>query len=131
MTKKLPTIGILGAIGVTLGALGAHTLKTKITPDLLHGFETAVTYHMYHLLAMLAVVILNQTYKHKYLKWAFNFFLWGIFCFSGSLYLLCTRSLFNADWLKFLGPVTPIGGILFITGWLFLAFSVVKKTTQR
>jgi len=131
MLKKLPLIGILGAIGVSFGALGAHTLKTKITPDLLHGFETAVTYQMYHLLAMLAVVILNQTYTHKYLKWAFNFFLWGIVCFSGSLYLLCTRSLFGADWLKFLGPITPIGGVLFIAGWLFLAFSVVRKTQSK
>ena len=128
MLKKLPLIGILGAIGVTFGALGEHTLKTKITADLLHGFQTAVTYQMYHLLAMLAIVVLNQTYQHNYLKWAFNFFLWGIVCFSGSLYLLCTRTLFNADWLKFLGPITPIGGILFIVGWIILSFSVTKKT---
>ncbi|MDX2174649.1 MAG: DUF423 domain-containing protein [Bacteroidota bacterium] len=128
MLKKLPLIGILGAIGVSLGALGAHFIKNKITPDLFHGYETAVSYHIYHLLAMLAVVILNQTYQHKYLKWAFNFFLWGIVCFSGSLYILCTRNLFGAEWLRFLGPITPIGGILFIVGWLFLAFSFVKKS---
>ena len=129
MTQKLPLIGILGSIGVAFGALGAHFLKTKINSDLFHGYETAVTYHIYHLLAMLAVVILNQNYQHKYLKFAFNFFLWGIVCFSGSLYLLCTRSLFNADWLRFLGPVTPIGGVLFIAGWLCLAFSGSKKLT--
>ncbi len=123
---------MLGAIGVTLGALGAHTLKNKIstgliTPEQVNGFDSGVKYHMYHLLAMLAIVILNQTYTHKYLKWAFNFFVWGIVCFSGSLYLLCTRNLFNADWLKVLGPITPIGGVLFIAGWVFLGLSIVKK----
>jgi uncharacterized membrane protein YgdD (TMEM256/DUF423 family) len=133
MLKKLPLIGSLGIIGVAFGALGAHTLKNKIstgliTTDQVNGFDTGVKYQMYHVLAMLAIVILSQNYSHKYLKWAFNFFLWGIVCFSGSLYLLCTRNLFGAEWLRFLGPVTPIGGVLFIAGWLFLAFSVVKKS---
>lgn len=127
MLKKLPLIGILGAIGVAFGALGAHFLKNKISPTMHSGFGTAVTYHVYHTLALLAIVILYQTYQHKYLKWAFNFFLWGIVCFSGSLYLLCTRNLFGAEWLRFLGPVTPIGGVLFIIGWIFLALSIVKK----
>jgi uncharacterized membrane protein YgdD (TMEM256/DUF423 family) len=132
MIKKLPLVGVIGAVGVALGALGAHALKNKIatgliTAEQLNGFDTGVKYHMYHVLAMLAVIILNQSQPHKNLKWAFNFFLWGIVCFSGSLYLLCTRNLFGAEWLRFLGPVTPIGGILFIAGWIFLAFSAVKK----
>lgn len=132
MLKKLPLVGILGAVGVAFGALGAHTLKNKIstgliTLDQVNGFDTGVKYQMYHVLAMLAIVILNQTYSHKYLKWSFNFFLWGIVCFSGSLYILCTRNLFGAEGLRFLGPITPIGGILFIVGWLLLAFSFVKK----
>jgi uncharacterized membrane protein YgdD (TMEM256/DUF423 family) len=132
MIKKLPLVGVIGAVGVALGALGAHALKNKIatgiiTAEQLNGFDTGVKYHMYHVLAMLAVIILNQIQPHKNLKWAFNFFLWGIVCFSGSLYLLCTRNLFGAEWLRFLGPVTPVGGVLFIAGWLFLAFSAVKK----
>ncbi len=132
MTKKLPLVAVIGAVGVALGALGAHALKNKIatgiiTAEQLNGFDTGVKYHMYHVLAMLAVIILNQIQPHKNLKWAFNFFLWGIVCFSGSLYLLCTRNLFGAEWLRFLGPVTPVGGVLFIAGWLFLAFSAVKK----
>ncbi len=136
MIKKLPLIGVLGAIGIAFGALGAHTLKNKIatgliTPDQVNGFDTGVKYHMYHVLAMLAIVVLSQTYMHKYLKWAFNLFLWGIILFSGSLYILCTRNLFGAEGLRLLGPITPIGGILFVSGWLCLAFSVIKKTNEK
>jgi len=130
--KQLITIGILGAIAVSLGALGAHALKGKlqtglITPDLLNGFDTAVKYHMYHTFAMFAVVLLKLRYENKFLNWAYGFFFFGIILFSGSLYFLCTRNLYGADWLKFLGPVTPVGGILFVAGWLCLAISAFKK----
>ena len=85
---------------------------------------------MYHVLAMLAIVILSQTYTHKYLKWAFNLFLWGIILFSGSLYILCTRNLFGAEGLRVIGPITPIGGVLFVAGWLCLAFLVIKNNEK-
>lgn len=130
--KQLITIGILGAIAVSLGALGAHALKNQlpgglITPDQLNGFDTAVKYQMYHVLAMLAVVLLQKEHPGKLLNLAYTFFIWGIILFSGSLYFLCTRNLIGADWLKFLGPVTPIGGLCFVAGWLMLAFSAIKK----
>lgn len=132
LPKQLITIGILGAIAVALGALGAHALKGKletglITPDLLNGFDTGVKYHIYHTIAMLAVVILKTKYDSKFLNWAYNLFFFGIILFSGSLYFLCTRNLYGADWLKFLGPVTPIGGLLFVAGWLCLTISAIKK----
>ena len=131
--RQLITIGISGAIAVALGALGAHALKGQlqtglITPDLLNGFDTAVKYQMYHTFAMLAVVLLKLKYESKFLNRAYNLFLWGIILFSGSLYFLCTRNIYGADWLKFLGPVTPIGGILFVAGWLCLAVSAIKKS---
>lgn len=129
--NKLILIGFLGAISVSLGALGAHFLKSKletglITPDLLNGFDTAVKYQMYHVIGMLLLVVLAKLYPSKYFSWAFNLFLIGIFMFSGSLYFLCTRHLLGAEWLKVLGPITPLGGICFVLGWLCLCLAVLK-----
>ncbi len=131
-SKKLTTIGLLGAIAVSLGALGAHFLKGKlstglITPDQLNGFDTAVKYQMYHVLALLALFLMSKHNPHKYFNWAFNSFLIGIVFFSGSLYFLCTRNLIGADWLKVLGPITPIGGLFFVAGWIFIALIGFKK----
>ncbi len=134
-SKKLTLVGLLGAISVTLGALGAHFLKSKlptglITQDQLIGFDTAVKYQMYHTLAMLALILLSKHTTHKFINCAYNCFLIGILMFSGSLYLLCTRNLFGAEWLKVLGPITPIGGLFFIAGWILIilvGFSSNKK----
>jgi uncharacterized membrane protein YgdD (TMEM256/DUF423 family) len=131
-SKKLITIGLLGAMAVSLGALGAHFLKGKlstglITPEQLNGFDTAVKYQMYHVLAMLALFLFSKHNPHKYFNWAFNSFFIGIVFFSGSLYFLCTRNLFGADWLKAIGPITPIGGLFFVAGWIFIALVGLKK----
>ncbi|MCC6369599.1 MAG: DUF423 domain-containing protein [Bacteroidia bacterium] len=133
MNKSFFTIGILGATAVALGALGAHALKNQlptglITQDQLNGFDTAARYQMYHALAMALVLMLNKDNAMKILHWAYRFLLIGIFLFSGSLYFLCTRNLLGADWLKFLGPVTPLGGLFFMAGWLCLAFAALKKS---
>lgn len=132
-SKQILLIGVLGAFAVALGALGAHALKNQlpgglITADQLAGFDTGVKYHMYHVLAMLAIFLLQQNSENMFLKLAYNFFLTGIILFSGSLYFLCTRNLIGADWLKFLGPVTPLGGLFFIAGWLMLSLSFYKKS---
>lgn len=129
--NKLILIGIMGAIAVSLGALGAHFLRSKletglITADQLNGFDTAVKYQMYHVLGMLLLVILNKLFPNKFFGWAYALFFWGIILFSGSLYFLCTRNLLGADWLKFLGPVTPLGGVCFVLGWLCICFAVLK-----
>ena len=131
--KQLITIGTLGAIAVGLGALGAHALKNQlpgglITLDQLNGFDTAVKYQMYHTLAMLLVILLKNFYSSKFLSIAYHLFFWGIVLFSGSLYFLCTRNLMGMDALKFLGPVTPLGGLLFVAGWLCLSISAFKKS---
>lgn len=131
-SKKQMIIGISGALAVALGALGAHYLKNKmqaglISVDALAGFETAVKYHLFHTLAMLLVVIMLKDNPSKRLSRAYTFFFWGIVLFSGSLYLLCTRQLFHAEWLRVLGPVTPIGGVLMILGWISIAWVGIKK----
>lgn len=130
--KQFITIGLLGAISVSLGALGAHALKNQlpgglITVDQLNGFDTAVKYQMYHTLAMFLVVILNKDLQNKFLTWAYRLFFWGIILFSGSLYFLCTRNLMGMDGLKVLGPITPIGGLLFVAGWVMLMFAALTK----
>ncbi|MBL7903333.1 MAG: DUF423 domain-containing protein [Bacteroidia bacterium] len=127
------TVGISGALAVALGALGAHYLKDKmqaglISANALAGFETAVKYHLFHTLAMLMVLIMPKDNNSKLLTRAYRLFLWGIVLFSGSLYFLCTRELFHAEWLKVLGPITPIGGVLMILGWLSIAWVGIKKS---
>ncbi|MCD6017857.1 MAG: hypothetical protein K0S53_978 [Bacteroidetes bacterium] len=135
-SKKLISIGLLGAIAVALGALGAHFLKGKlstglITPDQLNGFDTAVKYQMYHVLAMFGLFLFSKHHDHKLIGWAYSSFLIGICMFSGSLYFLCTRHLYGADWLKVLGPVTPIGGLFFIAGWIFIALIGFQKESKQ
>ena len=135
-SKKLIGIGLLGAIAVALGALGAHFLKGKlstglITPDQLNGFDTAVKYQMYHVLAMFGLFLFSKHHESKMIRWAYNSFLTGICLFSGSLYFLCTRYLFGADWLKVLGPITPIGGLFFIAGWIFIALIGFQKENKQ
>ncbi len=115
---------ILGATAVIFGAFGAHTLKQYLTPEQLQTFETGVRYQFYHTFAILACGLLfNQNPLKKY-NMAAGSFLAGIVCFSGSLYLLSTRTLLGLESWTWLGPVTPIGGLMFIIGWGML---VMKK----
>jgi len=120
---------ISGAIAVALGAFGAHSLKAVLTPDQLQTFETGVKYQFYHTIALLVVGLLMNSFPSKTLKWSAIFFAGGIICFSGSLYLLATRSLTGIENLSILGPITPIGGLLFILGWVFLFVATGKKTS--
>jgi len=121
------TSGIFGALTVALGAMGAHALKMLITPDSLQTFETAVKYQMYHTLALLLTGILMQNNSSGLLKWAGRLFIMGIILFSGSLYFLATRSLIGLDEMRWVGAITPFGGLAFISGWLLLAFSFYNK----
>lgn len=130
--KKLITIGFLGAIAVAFGALGAHLLKAKValglmTSDQLNGFDTGVKYQIYHTIMLLALFLLAKHNSHRFISWAYHCFIIGIVLFSGSLYVLCTRTLFHTEWLTFLGPVTPIGGLFFMAGWILLALVGLQK----
>ena len=129
MNKKYLTIAALfGALAVTLGAFGAHGLQ-KITADekILHGFNTAVQYQMYHSLALLFVAIAFEKFPAGLLKWAASFFIIGIILFSGSLYFLTFLKTQNIPGANIAGPVTPLGGLSFIAGWLLLFIAAVRK----
>jgi uncharacterized membrane protein YgdD (TMEM256/DUF423 family) len=123
MNKKFITTGaIMGALSVILGAFGAHALKEMVSPEHLVTFETGVRYQFYHAFALLAVGILYKEYPNKLLQWAGNFFIAGTVLFSGSLYILTTM-----PQMKWAGPVTPLGGLCFIIGWILLAMGCMKK----
>jgi len=133
--KNIVVIGISGALCVALGAYGAHGLKDyvesgKMNSELLNAFDTGVKYQMYHTLAMLMVFLLNLQKPDKKLYWANRLFFAGIVLFSGSLYLLSTRLVTEMEWLRFLGPVTPLGGLLFMAGWILLGLSALTKTKK-
>lgn len=105
-----------GLLAVIAGAFGAHGLRGQVEVYLLEVFRTAVSYQMYHALALVLVTLLaGQGWPRKRLAWAAAFYLAGILLFSGSLYLLV---LSGQHWL---GPVTPMGGLCFMAGWGMLA----------
>jgi uncharacterized membrane protein YgdD (TMEM256/DUF423 family) len=124
----LAIAAVFGGLAVVFGAFGAHGLES-ITSDekILHGFQTGVQYQMYHALALLAVAILFEKFSNNQMKWAANCFITGIILFSGSLYLLTFLKIEGSNAIKFAGPVTPVGGIFFIAGWLFLLLGIMKK----
>lgn len=113
--------GINGFIAVSLGAFAAHGLKSMLGPDLLATFQTGVQYHMYHSLALLAVGILVLQFPAQTgLRIAGYLFLAGILIFSGSLYVLALSG------IRWLGAITPIGGVAFLAGWALLAWSMLR-----
>jgi uncharacterized membrane protein YgdD (TMEM256/DUF423 family) len=119
---------IFGGLAVVLGAFGAHGLESITTDQkILHGFQTGVQYQIYHALALLAVALIFEKIHNRWIKWAGNCFIAGIILFSGSLYLLTFLKVQESNAVKFVGPVTPLGGIFFIAGWLFLLTGVVTK----
>ncbi len=125
--------GFSGAIAVCLGAMAAHFLKSKldtglITETNLQTFETAARYQIYHSIALMVVALFADKIKNKLLPKAGYCFMAGIVLFSGSLYLLSTAGLMGMPNVNWLGPITPIGGLFFIAGWLLLAFSAMKPT---
>ena len=129
MSRSFLIAGIIfGGLGVALGAFGAHGLQS-ITSDekIIHGFQTAVQYQVYHALALLAVAILSEKISNRFTKWAGNCFIAGILLFSGSLYLLTLLKIQESSLVKIAGPITPVGGVFFIGGWLFLLLAVLKR----
>ncbi len=112
------TGSISAFIGVALGAFAAHGLKSKLPAEMFNIFEVGVRYHMYHALALLAVAWASSRWPGSSITAAGWLFVLGTIIFSGSLYFL---ALGGPRWL---GAITPIGGIAFLIGWLLLVWGV-------
>ncbi len=125
--QKTTTIilSILGAAAVILGAFGAHGLEEHLSVDQEKTYETAVIYHLAHVLAGLyAINIVKE--ENRWAQLSALFYILGILLFSGSLYLLSTAHLLSLP-LSWIGPITPIGGVFLILGWLCLAMHYFKS----
>jgi uncharacterized membrane protein YgdD (TMEM256/DUF423 family) len=116
------------AITIAIGAFGAHGLKELLDVSSLNTFEVGVRYQMYHGLAIL-ILALTPSIPQNLKKRVFWFFLVGIIFFSGSIYLLSMNSILPFE-TSVIGFVTPLGGLLFIIGWILLAFGILTLKKQ-
>jgi uncharacterized membrane protein YgdD (TMEM256/DUF423 family) len=126
MERKIALVALLlGFLAIVLGAFGAHALKKYLTEAQLVSFETAVKYQMYHALFLLFVSQTNLIVAEKKQS-VFLLIITGVILFSGSIYLLTTTNITNIK-TKILGPITPIGGLLLIAGWILMFYNIFAK----
>ncbi len=123
MAKFYLALGCINAmLVVIIGAFGAHSLKARITVENMAIFQTGVQYHFYHAVGLILVgLIAWHIPTSPYLRWSAWLMIMGIILFSGSLY---TLSITNIRWL---GMITPFGGVAFILAWLMLTIGIVKS----
>ncbi len=119
--RTLAIAGALLALATVFGAFGAHALKSQLAPDRLQVYETAVRYHFFHALGLLGIGLTLRFVDAALVRWAAMLVLVGIILFSGSLYALT----FGAP--RIVGPVTPLGGLALIAGWVCFAAGVWRS----
>ncbi len=117
--------GLFGLLAIIFGAFGAHALKKTLTQEQLQSFETGVKYQMYHAI-LLIVIGYNFGFNTPLDTYIAYCFILGTFLFSFSIYAL-TIGASKGKHLKFLGPITPIGGFLLVIGWALLTYSFVAE----
>jgi uncharacterized membrane protein YgdD (TMEM256/DUF423 family) len=119
MNRFFASAGAISAfIAVAAGAFGAHALKVRLEPDMMAVFETGARYQMYHAIALfVAAHASSGEESRRFARWAGWAFLTGTVLFSGSLYLLALSG------IRMFGAVTPLGGLAFLLGWVFLFFA--------
>ena len=123
MDRTFFIIGAVSAfVGVAAGAFGAHGRKARLSADMLDSFEVGARYQMYHALALLGVAWAHTRWASVWVSASGWLFIAGIVLFSGSLYVL---ALTGARWL---GAVTPLGGLAFLAGWVCLAWAALKSS---
>lgn len=115
-----------GATAVILGAMGAHWLKNKIDSSQLESFKTGVQYQLFHAILLLILAFQAEKLAGNLFNSAVFCIIAGIFFFSGSIYILSTRELLGLQNYQWLGPITPLGGLLLIIGWVLLGFAFKK-----
>jgi len=113
---------LAGFVGVALGAFAAHGLKSRLDAGMLATFEIGVRYQMYHALALLAVAWACTKWPGAWVNASGWLFVAGILVFSGSLYLLALTG------VRWLGAITPLGGLAFLAGWICLAWAALKSS---
>ena len=128
MKTQLKLTALLGALAVAIGAFGAHGLKAMVSPENLETFRTGVTYQFYHVLAMGMALALWPVpgIGRRWLQRAIWCWAGGILLFSRSLYLLSLREVLSVP-AAVLGPITPLGGLFFIAGWVLLFLAAGRK----
>jgi uncharacterized membrane protein YgdD (TMEM256/DUF423 family) len=126
MKLFLIAAAIFGLTGVVLGAFGAHGLKGVLTADQLASYETGVRYQLLHAVVLLVVATLLPRTDALLLHWAGYLFISGIILFSVSIYLLALRNQLGITTWQWLGPITPLGGLCLIAGWLTLAIWAIR-----
>ena len=119
---------LLAGLAVTLGAFGAHGLKRVVDSDTVAIYQTGVQYQMYHAIALLFIGIMAERIANSFINYAGLFLIGGIVFFSGSLYLIASLKAINKVVPKAIGIMTPLGGLLFITGWVLLLIGIIKRT---
>lgn len=124
MNIFITTGAVFGALGIIFGAFGAHALKKIFSEDQLKNFETGVKYQMYHAL-LLVIIGFNIQHITSYENLLFYSLTFGILLFSFSIYGLCISSALNKK-LKILGPITTIGGLLLLLGWVVLILNSIN-----
>lgn len=122
---------IIAMTSVILGAFGAHALKEHISEQSLASFQTATTYMTNHALALFIVGMMYRHYKKKSIIWSGFFFVMGIIMFSGSIYLSIVLKYLGYDKITLVNIITPVGGLMFILGWLMLFISIPTREVQQ
>ncbi len=123
--KIIITASIIGLLGVIAGAFGAHGLDPLFTPKQKEIWRTAVQYQFYHAFVLLFLSYFKADVKA--IRLSYYLFTIGILFFSGSLYLLACADLLGITNLSYIGPITPLGGLLFIAGWASLAYAAYRN----
>ncbi|MDA0278932.1 MAG: uncharacterized membrane protein YgdD (TMEM256/DUF423 family) [Pseudohongiellaceae bacterium] len=114
--------GVNGFLAVAIGAFAAHMLRDRLSPELLNTFQTGVQYHMYHALALFGIGLMMLNFPaSNLLRISAYLMMAGIVLFSGSLYLL------SISGLRWLGAITPLGGLCLLTAWALIVWFAAKQ----